>query len=679
MVPPPPPPERPAFRPDVEGLRGVAILLVVAFHAGVVGLAGGFVGVDVFFVLSGFFITGLILRELTSTGRIDLTAFYGRRALRLLPALLVTLLVTLAAVMWLYAPIDRADVAANARAVALYAGNVEFARSSLDYFGSADNPLLHTWSLAVEEQFYLVWPLLFLVVAAIASSRTSRERIAEDPEAAEESARKAIVVGIVIAGALSLVASLWLTRVSQPWAFFGMPTRIWEFALGGALMLVMTTPTSPLGSRLAAMSASAGGALQVAGLLAIALAVLTYDRATPYPGLAALLPAFGAAALLVGGDRAPDSAVSRALGASWLRWLGRLSYAWYLWHWPLVGIGAVLDWEIGVLGRLIWSAAALVLAWLTYRCIEEPARVGRLRIPELWIAPAALSASVVAALVAHGTMLAAVRQTARPDQRAFAAARVDRMDHDCWATTVDDFKGICAFGDSHASTTVVLFGDSHAEHWLGAMDRIGRERGWKVLAMVKGGCPVPDMPELVNTRLKRLYYECTRYREAMLRRIVALRPAAVILSSWDHYMPVDGKGLPWHVTPDMWRRGLRRTYARLSAAGIRTIAIRGTPRTWFDVPACLSRRAARLPFARACVYERARALSPTAISAQNEAARGLQVAFVDMNDQICATARCPVMRNGIVVFTDDNHLTATFSRSLAPVLGVRIEAAMNNR
>src|SRR3954469_11055705 len=164
-------PTQPSFRPDIEGLRGVAILLVVLFHAGVPGLGGGFVGVDLFFVLSGYFITGLLLRELSQFGEVNLTEFYGKRALRLTPPLVVVLLVTLAAVMWLYAPIDRPAIAANARAVALYAGNYEFARGAVDYFSSGANPLLHTWALAVEEQFYVVWPLLFLFVGAVAERR----------------------------------------------------------------------------------------------------------------------------------------------------------------------------------------------------------------------------------------------------------------------------------------------------------------------------------------------------------------------------------------------------------------------------------------------------------------------------------------------------------------------------
>ncbi|MEP6732115.1 MAG: acyltransferase family protein [bacterium] len=654
---------RPQFRPDIEGLRGIAIILVVLFHAEVSGLAGGFVGVDVFFVLSGFFITGLLVRELSANNGIDLTAFYGRRALRLMPPLLVVFFATLAAVMWLYAPIDRAIIASNARSVALYSGNIEFARSSVDYFSSGANPLLHTWSLAVEQQFYFIWPLLFLLVALLPARRSIDEPVDEVPST------RRILIWITLAGIASLIVSLWLTDTAQPWAFFGVPARIWEFALGGAIAVVMNGRVDT--------RTGVATVLQVAGVLMIALAVVTFDSATPYPGIAALLPALGTAALLVGGARAPDSFVSSRLSTPTLRWFGRMSYAWYLWHWPLVGLGAAIDRDITVWGRLAWSAGALVLAWLTYHIVERSARDGRLsRIPTAWLAPAALVASVVAALVAHGAMIVAERRVAMPDQRAFAAARVDRKDHDCWANTVEDAKTPCDLGDRNSSTNVVLLGDSHAEHWLGGLDVVGRERGWKITAMVKGGCPVADMPELMHARLKRYYHECTRYREAMLQRIIAMHPAAVILSSWDHYIPVDGTSSKWQVTTPMWRDGLRRTYARLSAAGIKTVVIRDTPRTWFDVPGCLSRRAAGVPFAQPCEYERAGSLSSVAIAAQTEAARGLPVRFVDMNDQICTTTVCPVVRRGVIIFTDDNHLTASFSRSVAGVLGNRLDAAV---
>src|SRR5215208_926774 len=600
--------ERPAFRSDIEGLRGVAILLVVLFHARVRALAGGFVGVDVFFVLSGIFITGLLVRERETNGEVSLNEFYGRRALRLLPALLVVLVATLTIVFTLYAPIDRPFVAGTARTVALHAGNVEFASGALNYFSSSDNPLLHTWSLAVEAQFYLVWPLLIVVLVPLLL-RGDADRVAE---------RRRTMIAIVVTGLASFTASVWITRTAQPWAFFGMPTRIWEYALGGALSLALAErpPASP----------RAAMALQGAGLAAIFFAVVTFDRVTPYPGAAALLPALGAAALIAGGAWAPDGAVSRVLSVAPLRWLGRVSYAWYLWHWPLMGLGQVLDPAIGVAGRLGWSIAALALAWLTYHLLERPARNGALsRVPDRWIAPIALVASVGAALLAHGLMRSAERRLTVTEQGAFAAARADRMTHRCWATTVEDARTPCVLGDSSSRTVVALLGDSHAEHWLGALDRAGREHGWRIDAMVKGGCPVADVGEVGSARIVRYYRECARYHEAMLRRIIALRPAAVVLSSWDHYLPNGDAGERWQVTPAMWERGLRRTYARLAAAGIRTIVIRDVPRTGFDVPACLSRRAARLPFARDCTYERNGALSRPALAAQDAAVRGLPV------------------------------------------------------
>jgi peptidoglycan/LPS O-acetylase OafA/YrhL len=194
---------------------------------------------------------------------------------------------------------------------------------------------------------------------------------------------------IAVAGVLSFGASLWLTSVAQPWAFFGMPTRIWEFALGGSLALA-------LNGRIDARTAMSP-VLQATGLVMIAFAATTYDRVTPYPGFAALLPALGACFLLLGGNHQQPSVVSRVLSAPWLTWLGRTSYAWYLWHWPLVGVAAVLYPAIGVWGRLGWSAAALVLAWLTHRFIEAPVRNGSTvlaRVPSHWLLPGTVAASV---------------------------------------------------------------------------------------------------------------------------------------------------------------------------------------------------------------------------------------------------------------------------------------------
>ena len=560
----------------------------------------------------------------------------------------------------MYAPIDQPPIASDARGVALYYGNVLFAGAAVDYHSAGGNPFLHTWSLAVEEQFYIVWPLLFVLTA----------RFVEGPRA-NIGLTKRLALGVALTGAVSFLISLWITTAAQPWAFFGMPTRIWEFALGGLVALAMP--------RLSRISAGTGSLLQVTGLASIGIAALYYHQATPYPGLAALAPVLGTVTLLVGGSAAPSGLVTRALSTPPLRWLGRVSYSWYLWHWPLVGIGTVVDWRIGAAGRLVWSAVALVLATLTYYFVEEPARKSKWFTdrPD-WINFSALGASVAAALIAYSAMLVAQRRVSSPTQRVFAAAREDGMRHDCWGSLLDNATAPCVFGDPNGRSTVVLMGDSHAEHWLPAVDRIGKRRGWKVVAMVKPACPVADIPELVNGRLKRRYTECTEWRRAMLRRIVALRPQAVILSSYDHYMPANGERSESQVTPTAWRDGLRRTYTVLSAAGILTIVMRDVPDVGFDVPACLSRRAARAPFrVRECEYRREEALSARAISAQNAAARGLdRVAIVDMTDRFCSGSPCSVTRGGVIVYRDSDHLTASFSRAQAPELDERIRLAI---
>lgn len=657
---------RPEFRSDLEGLRGISILLVVLFHAGFSSVAGGFVGVDIFFVLSGFFITGLLERETAVTGGINLTNFYAKRALRLLPPMLVVLFVTLALVMWLYAPIDRPAIASNARAVAMYSGNMAFANNAVDYFAAAENPLLHTWSLAVEQQFYVFWPMVFVLVALAFDRPAAATSAFAFPEA-RRTAHKPLLITVAVLGVVSFIASVWVTRAAQSWAFFSMPTRVWEFALGGTLALVMNSRT--------ANGLKRWIWLQFAALVAIAFAVITYDRSTPYPGFAALVPALATIALLVGGQYAPTSWISRVLSAAPFRWLGALSYAWYLWHWPLVGLAGVLNPSIGVWGKLLWCVGALALSWLTLRFVEQPARQGKLSaLPAGRLAVGTFAATVVAVMLAHGALVVAERRMKDPVQQQFAAARESRVDHGCWASGSTSNR-TCEFGDVGSKTTVVLFGDSHAEHWFGAMDRIGKERHWKVVLMVMGGCPVAELPDLKRSGIKSYYHACTRFREAAMQRIVAMKPAAAVLSSFDHYVSGSGEASEWKMSPEAWETGLRNTYSRLSAAGIPVVAVRGTPRTGFSVPGCLSRREAHLMFAKSCEYDLATSLIPAAVAAQTSAARGLGVQFVDMNDQLCSTTPCKVMRDGIVVFTDDNHLTYEFSRSVGPVFGARIVAA----
>jgi len=656
---------RAAYRTDIEGLRGVAILLVVLFHAGIAGFGGGFVGVDVFFVLSGYFITRPLVEEFVASGRIDVGEFYRRRAQRILPLLLVVLLFAVTLMTWLNAPIDRAAIAETVIPVAFGAGNIEFAASAVNYFSAGENALLHAWSLGVEQQFYLAWPLLLLLPALF-------RRLDLADGAAERLTQ--VVTVMWCAGAASLASAVWLTYASPAWAFFGLPTRLWEFALGG-LVATLARPRADDETQ----GATNGRATQLAGMAAIVIAVSLFDRSTPYPGVAALLPALGAAAMLAAGGTT-GSAIDRALSHASLQRLGRLSFAWYLWHWPLMVLGSVLSHDLGAAGRLAWGITTLGLAYATHHLVERPAREGRLVVRPEWTLTTYAAACGVLALLALGVQRQARRTSRSPEQRAFLLARNDRMKHDCWASSIRGPSGDCTFGDTNGARTIVLLGDSHAEHWLAGLDRAGRERGWRIVAMVRGGCPVAEMTGLRNEHLERRYRECAQYREGTIQRVIAMRPDAVLLSSYDHYIPFDipvaAANSDWQVSDGEWQRGLRATYSRLAGAGLPLIAMRGTPRTWFDVPACLSRRAAWLPFSPPCTFDRSRAWSPRAVEAQTAAARGLPVQFLDMNDQICTDASCSVLRGDMIMYTDDNHLTASFTRSLAPVLGRRLESLL---
>ncbi len=343
------------FRPDVEGLRGIAILFVLLFHADLVPFAGGFVGVDVFFVISGFLITGLLLRERERSGGINLAGFYARRVRRLLPAALVAVAVILPAAAAVVAPLDRPAVALDGAAATLSFANVRFAAAEGDYFASitSPSPFLHFWSLSVEEQFYLAWPALLLLGA-----RGRRPRLGA-----------AVALGVVLVA--SFGAAVVATEAAPSWAFYLLPTRAWQLSAGG-LLAIGAVALARIPSLLLA-------ALGWAGLAAVLAAPVLIDPSMPYPGLAALLPTLGAVALIAAGERRWSPAGLLAVGP--LRFLGRISYSLYLWHWPILVLPAVaLGAPLEPGARVGLVAASIVVATLSWACVEEPFRRGTWRL-----------------------------------------------------------------------------------------------------------------------------------------------------------------------------------------------------------------------------------------------------------------------------------------------------------
>lgn len=362
--------------------------MVLLFHAGIGPFPGGYVGVDVFFVVSGFLITGLLLREIRATGTVSLPNFYARRARRLLPAAALVLLVTLVASIVLLPPLLLPGVAADAAAAAAYVSNIGFAVQATDYFaaGQAPSPILHYWSLGVEEQFYLVWPALLLLVARRPGGRGLRIG--------------ATVVGVTVA---SFCLALWLTTANAPWAFFSLPTRAWELGLG-AMLAVAGTRLVAVPERLAALAGWVG-----LGMIVLASAAL--DESIAFPGLVGLVPTIGAALVVISGTHPTSLGPARILGSRVPRFLGRISYSLYLWHWPLLVIPAVaLGAPLTIESRIVLAAASVVLAAATQRWVEDPIRHGRLvgMLPRRNLAMAgALTLTVTLVAVSVGAAAAA--------------------------------------------------------------------------------------------------------------------------------------------------------------------------------------------------------------------------------------------------------------------------------
>jgi peptidoglycan/LPS O-acetylase OafA/YrhL len=644
------------YRADIEGLRGVAVVLVVLFHAGVWGMGGGFTGVDVFFVLSGYLITGLLVREVERNGTVGFVQFYARRTRRLLPAAVLVLGFTLLAGAFVFSPVEQGRYLKSALATSVYLSNVQFMRQSSQYFATdmTTDPFLHTWSLAVEEQFYLVWPALILLGFGAARSRRRLTRV---------------IAGVCL---LTLAGCIWLTWLRKPWAFFGSPPRAWEFGLGALASMLPAT-------RLRAQ-AGISRWLGWLGLAVTVAAAMALSGERLFPGAWALFPVLGTVGVLLAGVGAPGTGVGRLLGTSPLQWVGRHSYSWYLWHWPVL-VGAGVLWPaIGVSGKLAAAMLALGAAALSYAFVEN-----RIRFHPYLVARPALSLGLagVLSLTAVGFALGgrhyANRLRKSPTQKAYVFAEWDHSDlykAKCVTRLDTAVPKVCVFGDSLSPVTVVLMGDSHAAHWFAAMQRIAGEQGWKLVSMVKAGCPTARVP-VIDPRIGRESETCASWRQASLRRIEALHPTAVILANSLGPVKRPGAGGSSRISYTQWEEGNRQTLGTLDSAGVRTILLRDSPRPGFDVPVCLSRAAYRdLPL-DGCHLSRDFAVDSGSFAAEQRAARGLShVSLVDFTDLICDATDCPVLRDGMVVYSDDNHLTATYARSLAPAMTSRLASVM---
>jgi peptidoglycan/LPS O-acetylase OafA/YrhL len=617
------------FRSDIEGLRAVAILLVVAYHAHVPYFQGGFVGVDVFFVLSGYLITGLLLKEIAETGKVDLMRFYARRVKRLLPAVALMLFVTVVAAYIIYSPLEQIGLPNSAFATAGYASNLYFARIATDYLRAATtdiNPFLHTWSLSVEEQFYLLWPMLILF--AVRPKRTT------------------LILGVV--AVVSLTLCIWLTYYKQPWAFFLSPTRAWEFAVGGLGFILIKKKNQVIGW---------------CGLGLIILAAVTFGKQTAFPGAAALLPAIGTVAVLSAGE---VSSVGSVLSARVLQWIGRVSYSWYLWHWPVLVFANAKT--LGM--RLVCVAFSLVLAIVSYRLVENPVRRSKRLAPSYTLAMAACL-TIFGMVTALTWRQLRTRAAASPTQARFTKAGEDRpavYSLDCFSGFFEGVKQ-CTFGDRESSITIVLFGDSHAAQWFPALDQIAQDEHWRLVTFLKSACAPEDVSYVYPT-IGRRYTECEQWRSSVLEKIKELRPALVVMTGSQWYVTSISSGTSLVSEAD-YLAGAKRTLNKLEESGTRVLFLRDSPAPGFAVPACLARAEWQIGWRQpsGCSFDRQGSLGETIYKLEMQASQEFQrTKYFDLTDYLCVDRVCPPEKDGVIIYRDSDHLSVPFVTAFAPTL-----------
>ncbi|APZ35036.1 hypothetical protein BOH66_12875 [Microbacterium aurum] len=650
-------------------------------------LPGGYVGVDVFFVISGYLITAHLLKEVVMTGGIRLGAFYARRIRRLLPAALLVLAAS-ATLVFVYLPYTRWE--RNGTEIAASAGYVEnwwLAHLSVNYSALNDSASVaqHYWSLSVEEQFYLVWPLLIVAALTIFSSRIGGT-----------AARRGTVVGLLaVVFASSLAASIVFTQFEPSQAYFVTFTRGWEFAVGGIL--------AAMGGARLRMPQPVANIMAVAGIVGILFSLLAFGPETPFPGVAALVPVLGTAAIIAAGTREGGLAHSWVTGNAFTQWLGGVSYSLYLWHWPIIVIAPfVLGTELTGLSRIGLLAIALVLAWLTKALVEDPARNWVFWRSSTLRSIVLMVVGVLAVLACAGGLLigSALRSTAdRPDaplatgscdgphalsNAADCPSVFDLADSpymgkrneyffyppQCGPTQPDPHGGdvvpiiVCDFSnESGPKSNVWVVGDSHAQQWQGAVFELARREGWIVTLAYRGHCPPADVAYIgFRTVLSAGEVSgCREWSRAVTGAVEEARPEMVFTGmAARQYLVDDGSG---RSAAEQMIDGMTSDWAAWSSVGSRVIAMADPPFNGeVRDPDCVILNT-QDPVACARPRSEAQPADPvvSAVSRMGDE----RVSLVDLTDHFCDVDTCYAVVGGVPVYYDADHLNLVYVRMLA--------------
>jgi peptidoglycan/LPS O-acetylase OafA/YrhL len=679
--------ERPDhFLPHIQGLRAIAVLLVVVYHFWPGRLTGGYIGVDVFFVISGFLITQQLARQLERTDRIALPSFYAKRARRLLPAAITVLVFASLATLFIMPLSSLTENVREILASTFYVENWVLALNSVDYLAAANEASLvqHYWSLSLEEQFYLFWPVLMLGASVFAVKVLKRRKWV------------GLMAVLAIVGLGSFALSVFVTATDPAAAYFVTYTRVWEFAVGGALALL---------PRLRPTRAWQSNILGWGGIAVVLGCGYFFTAATPFPGYMAALPVLGTAAIIVAHHREKPWDAGRVLSWRPVSFIGDISYSLYLWHWPLIVIAPYIPgWGLSIYNRIALFLFCFVLAWLTKRFIEDPARGWRFfttRRPRTTLI-GVLAAMAVSTLFVTGawavqqpkydaeaTQLA---QTLADPPECFGAAsgptdglapidpvcanpelddliipspgfgNADRPEHpDCLSTLNDATVRDCQFGSDDADAPqIALIGDSHAYALMDPFIQMAETNGWHLTTYLKGGCPWTTTPLAARDAFAA---SCDSWRSSLTSALTSHEPFDAVFTaaltdrnvpgtSDDETVAAAGYGEAWTTVLD---------------AGTPIVTVVDNP-AWDDDPnKCLRTEDASL-----CTTPREDGLAafdPIAMAASAAVAAGQDVTLLDFSDTYCTADECPAVVGGANVYRDVDHLTRTFAFTLEPFLG----------
>ena len=675
------------FRKDLQGLRAIAVLFVLLFHAGVPGFNGGFIGVDVFFVLSGFLITGNLLREALSSGTVSLQNFYAKRIRRLLPASLFVLFLTLLACFLFLPPVLIPNFVGDITSAILYISNMSFAFQATDYFasGATPSPVLHFWSLGVEEQFYIFWPMLVLLLTK-----------------SKLHARHSVRIFGSLTFATSLLFAVWLLPRSQPWAFFSLPTRAWELALGAVLATVV--------SHVSKIDHKLINIVGFFGLLLVIFSGFFIRSANQFPGLLALLPTVGAGFIIFAGAHKGKTLTSNLLSEAPMQYIGKISYSLYLWHWPLFVIPAIivghsLSWAV----RTLLFFITFLAASLSEKFIERPFKGGfltHLSSKRTFLITMISMALIIATAFSfryesmHGfrpfkfftsstSLVAPTQGSIRPatiDQpvpmklhpslfNAKSDRSINYADHCHTQLNMTASPARCLYGDLNSKTNIALFGDSHALAWFPAVNKLAKLHHWKLYSQTMSSCGPADIPAW-SPSTGSLMRNCPIWREAAINKIIDAHPLFILMGGTRGFETLNARGSVASPPENhlIWEAGIKRSIEKFKAAGIKVILLSDVPVANGDPVVCLSNHP---DSSLACANPVSKAIDTGWLETERKVAHDTGITLVEAQMWVCPTDPCPVIIKQTLVYFDPGHMTATFSASLSPKLDMAIVQALH--